>query len=547
MVVSSGANELSFTRRGAAALLGGALLAAPLALSGCSGEGGSPTSESAETEGDAGGAAGAGTSSEAAETGAGGASQAEARDRLVMALRVDPDGLDPQRTASASTFQITNNVYDPLLRVTVDGELVPGLAESWEVSDDGLTLTFKLREGLAFSNGDPCDADAVVASFERLQEDGSPRQTEYAGYAFSAADERTFVASCETLNVAAESDFAYAWAAVVDVAAADALSSKPVGTGPYVVSSWVPQTSVTLEANPTYWGEAPLTPTVELRVLPEAATQASSLRAGSVDLYWGWADQLSLFEGDAGFTVMQAAENGVQLMAMNCKNKPLDDERVRQAINMAVDKDALIESVWWGCGQKIGSHFPTVLKDYVDCSDTYPYDPDAAKELLEEAGYPEGTKLRMRLPESYSEYVNAGQVIADYLKKVGVACDVEIVDWSTWLEDVYTGRNYDLTVVGHTGRLDPITLLARYASTSSENYFGYENPEVDELIASYRSELDADRRHEIVEKIQRTLAEDVPALYIQTPEMVYFSTAKLHGFERYPIDVYEFKNVWVEK
>ncbi len=544
MLVSSSGNASSITRRSAAALLGGALLAAPLALSGCSGSNDSQTAETAETVDEA---AGADAASETAEADAEGATQAEARDKLVMALRVDPDGLDPQRTASASTFQITNNVYDPLLRVTVEGELVPGLAESWETSEDGLTLTFKLREGLKFSNGNACDADAVVASFERLQEDESPRQSEYAGYAFSATDERTFVATCETLNVAAESDFAYAWAAVVDVTVADTLSSQPVGTGPYVVSSWVPQTSVTLEANPDYWGEAPLTPTVELQVLPEAATQASSLRAGSVDLYWGWADQLSLFEGDADFTVTRAAENGVQLMAMNCKNAPLDDERVRQAINMAVDKDALIESVWWGCGQKIGSHFPTVLKDYVDCSETYTYDPDAAKKLLEEAGYPEGTKLRMRLPESYSEYVNAGQVIADYLKKVGVECDVEIVDWSTWLEDVYTGRNYDLTVVGHTGRLDPITLLARYSSTSSENYFGYENPEVDELIASYRTELDADKRHEIVAEIQRTLAEDVPALYIQTPEMVYFSTSKLHGFERYPIDIYEFRNVWVEK
>jgi len=236
----------------------------------------------------------------------------------------------------------------------------------------------------------------------------------------------------------------------------------------------------------------------------------------------------------------------VQLMAMNCANEALADERVRRAINLAVNKDELIEAVWWGYGEKIGSHMPPVLPQYVDCSQTYAYDPQAARDLLAQAGYAEGLTLRMRLPQSYPEYVNAGQVIADALKQVGVACDIEIVDWSTWLDDVYVGRNYDLTVVGHTGRLDPITLLARYESGSSENYFNYADPRVDELIALYRSELDESVRAGYVEELQRTLATQVPALYIQTPVMVYFANAKLHGFVRYPIDVYEFKDVWVE-
>lgn len=472
------------------------------------------------------------------------AGDASAADGLVMAITVDPDGLDPQRTAAAATFQVTNNVYDPLLKVKVDGELVAGLAESWESSDDGLTVTFTLREGLVFSNGNACDAQAVVASFARLQEDESPRKSEYEGYAFEVLDERTVQVTSAELNVAMLTDFAYAWSAVVDVTAADTLANAPVGTGPYTVESWTPQSSISLKANPSYWGEAPRIAAVELRVLPEATTQVSSLRAHDVDLILAANEQVAAFEGDPEFQVMDFPMNGVQLMAMNCANPVLSDVRVRQAVNMAVDKDALIEAVWWGYGEKIGSHFPPSIAGYVDCNDTYAYDPDAARALLDECGYSaEELTFSMRLPKSYKEYVNAGQVIADALGKVGVTCNVEIVEWATWLDEVYTGRDYDLTVVGHTGRLDPITLLARYGSDSSENYFNYASDTVDALIADYRGELDEDKRADDVRQIQEQLAQDVPALYIQSPVMVYLAQAGLEGFVLYPIDIYEFKDV----
>ena len=211
---------------------------------------------------------------------------------------------------------------------------------------------------------------------------------------------------------------------------------------------------------------------------------------------------------------------------------------------MAVDKDALIEAVWWGYGKKIGSHFPPSFTGYVDCNDTYAYDPDAAKALLDECGYSsDELTFSMRLPKSYKEYVNAGQIIADALGKLGITCNVEIVEWATWLDEVYTGRVYDLTVVGHTGRLDPITLLARYGSDSSENYFNYSSDVVDGLIADYRGQLDEDKRTEDVRQIQEQLAQDVPALYIQSPVMVYLADAGLEGFVQYPIDIYEFKDV----
>lgn len=468
-------------------------------------------------------------------------------DKLVMGITVEPDGMDPQRTAAAATFQVTNNIYDPLLKVQVDGTLVAGLAESWEVAEDGLSAQFKLREGLTFSNGNACDASAVVSSFERLLDPESPRLSQYEGYSFEAVDDLTVKVSSETLNVSLLTDFAYAWSAVVDTTAADELGSKPMGTGPYTLESWSPQTSLVLAANPNYWGEAPYISNVELRVLPNSTTMASSLRAGEIDLMLAEDEQVSSFEGDDAYKIMDYPMNSVQLMAMNCSNEVLADERVRQAINMAVDKDSLIQTVWYGYGQKIGSHFPPAIAGYVDCNDTYAYDVDAAQKLLDECGYSASElTFNMRLPKSYQMYVDAGQIIADALKKVGITCEVEIVEWATWLEEVYNGRNYDLTVVGHTGRLDPITLLARYGSDSSENYFNYASDEVDELISSYRGETDESKRTEYVEQIQKKLAQDVPALYIQAPDMVFISKASLDGFVQYPIDIYEYKDVTLQ-
>lgn len=462
---------------------------------------------------------------------------------LTMAISVDPDGLDPQRTAAASTFQVTSNLYDPLLTVNTAGEVQPGLAQSWEVSDDGLTITFALREGVTFSNGNPCDAAAVVASLERLQADDSPRADDYAGFSYEAQGDDTVVVTMEELNVAALTNFAYPWAGIVDVTCADTLRNQPVGTGAFTLASWTPQQGLELDANEAWWGGAPHVAHVSMRVMPDTTSQATSLRAGEIDFAIVSSDQIATFEGDAGFTVISEPMNGVQLMAMNLANEALSDARVRQAINHAVDKQLLIDTVWWGQGTKIGSHYPVSLKEYVDTNDLYPYDPETAKALLAEAGYADGLTLSMKLPKSYPEYVSAGQVIADSLAKVGITCDIEIIEWATWLQDVYTDRKYDLTVVGHTGRLDPYVLLARYASDADTNYFNYASDEVDALIESFKGEPDEERRTEITQDIQRALATDVPALYIQDPNTSYVTSAKVSGFAVYPIDIYVLKDV----
>ena len=464
-------------------------------------------------------------------------------EHLVMALPVDPDGLDPQRTAAASTFQITSNIYETLVTVDEKGNIIPALAESWDVSPDGLTITFNLRKDARFSDGTPCTSASVRKSFERLMDPKSPRGSYYSGIkAIICPDDATVIFCYDELDVSALQNFAYSWAAIVDASRGDALRSKPLGTGAYRLVSWTAQQNIILERNEYYPGEVGVDK-VEFVIMPDVSSQISSFRNRDIDIMQITGDQLPALGDESTYTLIEGTINGLQLMAMNLENEALSDIRVRQAINHAVDKNALIEAVWWGYGNEIGSHYPVVLPEFVDHAGTYEYNPEKAKALLSEAGYGNGLTLKLALPKSYQEYVNAGIVIADYLKKVGINCDIEIVEWSDWLENVYTGRKYDLTVVGHTGRLDPYALLKRYESTAGENYFNYSNPRVDEILNSYNSIADESERLRLVQEMQEIIAHDVPALFIQDPIMLYVTQTDVEGFQTYPIELYDMKKV----
>lgn len=467
------------------------------------------------------------------------------KDIITMAIPVDPDGLDPQLTASASTFQISSNIYETLITVDDKGEIIPALASSWSVSEDGLAITFILRDNAIFSNGKPCDSLAVKASFDRLLSDISVRKSDYSFItSIETPSKNTIVFKMDKLNVAALSSFAYPWAAIVD-ASAENLRNKPVGTGPYVLISWTAQQDLVLDLNKDYPYEVK-NEGVRFVIMPDLTAEITALNAKEVDLILITGDLASAVE-NKGYNIISVAGNGLQLMAMNSSNKALSDIRVRQAINYAVNKDEVIEAVWWGYGKKIGSHFPVVLKDYVDYSENYSYNPEKAKELLAEAGYANGLTLRMDLPKNYQEYVNAGIVIAQSLKKVGITVDINIVEWAYWLSEVYVGRNYDLTVVGHTGRLDPYALLVKYLSYGNENYFNYANSEVDALLEKYQSELKDSKRSEYVKRIQEILANEVPALYIQDPIQIFVAQSDIFGFKAYPINIYQMKEVYRTK
>ncbi|WP_217995634.1 ABC transporter substrate-binding protein [Amphibacillus sediminis] len=463
---------------------------------------------------------------------------------LNMALSVDPDGLDPHRTTAASTFQITSNIFDTLVTVTPDGEIDKDLAESWAISDDGLTITFELREGVVFHNGREMTADDVKYSFERLKDEESPRSGDYANIAeINVIDHKTIEFVTDSLNVELLSNFAYPWAAIVPEEAAEDLRNHPIGTGPFKFEEWVPQQQLVLTKHTEHYDPASLE-TVNFKMMPDVTSQVSALQAGELDIIAVNGDLVGQFEGNPDYTILENRSNSIQLMAINTEHEALADQRVRQAINLAVDKQALIDTVWWGYGEEIGSHYPTMLKEYIDTNSVLSYNTDQAKALLEEAGYRDGLELDMYLPASYPAYVDAGQIIANELDAIGIKVNIEIVEWATWLSDVYTDRQYDLTVVGHTGRLDPYDLLARYHSENGENYFNYSNQRVDEILTLVQEEQDDAKRLDLYQELQKILAEDVPALYIQSPITLTVTASDVAGYTSYPIDIYQMKDVY---
>ena len=467
----------------------------------------------------------------------------ENKDILNFAISVDPDGLDPQRTTAASTFQITSNIYDTLVNVSSDGEYEEGLADSWKISDDGLDIIFKLKKDIKFHNGREFNADAVKKSFERLKDSESPRASDYENIVeieVLADDEIKFIT--EELDVELLSKFAYPWTAIVEVSSADGLKNNPVGTGPYMLEEWIPQEKIVLRK----FDDGPSQANIEkvvMKTIPDPQSKILALESGEIDIAAIDGMQVEMVEPIDGYKIEQNPTNALQLMAMNTKNEYLSDKKVRQAITKAVNKDSLIENIWYGYGEKIGSHYPPILKEYVDYSKKLSYDLESAKKLMEEAGYKDGFTLKMYLPKDYPAYVDAGQLIAEDLKAININCEIEIVEWAYWLESVYQGRNYDLTVVGHTGRLDPYQWLARYESDSPENYVNFSNQRVDEILNTAPKTMDENERIEMYKELQEILSQEAPALYIQSPINIMAMKDTLNGYESYPIDIYRLKDL----
>lgn len=468
---------------------------------------------------------------------------------LVVAVAADPDGLDPHKTVAAATFQITRNIYDTLVQTDEKGRIVPDLALSWEPSADGRKWTFTLREGVKFHNGRLMTAEDVKYSFERLlsPETASPRAKDFAVIqSVSAPDAKTVVFELKQPSAAFLSNLAYGWAAVVPKEAAATLRDRPVGTGPFKVVEWVKDSHVALERFDGYFlPDVPYLDKAIFKVITDPAARMAALRAGEVDVIPELpAQDVAAVRKEAGLKIIEVPFNGIQYIAINNKVPPFDNLKVRQALNYAVDKRAVIDVAQFGLGVPIGSHMPPVTEYYVDLSGRYPYDPAKAKQLLAEAGYADGFETTMILPQPYDFHIRNGQVVADQLGKVGIKVKLETMEWGTWLKQVYNGRQFALTAIGATGRLDPDPFLSAYVSTSAENMRNYSSKAFDELAAQGAVEADPAKRRAIYAQMQTLLADDAAAIFLLAPLSSVTMQKKVQGWVVYPIDIYDLRTVW---
>lgn len=463
---------------------------------------------------------------------------------LTVAVSTEPPGLDPTTNAAAVIdFLLQHNLYEGLVQVDADGNIHGQIARTWEISSDGRIWTFHLRPGITFHDGTPCDAAAVQKSFLRAMDPktGHPHPEYYQGIEeIEVLDPQTTrfrlgAPDAAFLALLAQGD------SVIVPAPALGLAVHPLGTGPFRFVEWRPGDRIVLERNPDYY--LPGTPKLDrvtFRFIPDPAAQLAALRAGDVDLVAEITPEVAVgLEGDPKFAVVSGPQALVQILALNNAREPFTDPRVRQAIAHAVDRYQIIDLVSLGYGTPIGSHVTPAILYYADMTWLYPHDPARARELLHEAGYPEGFSATLTLPSNYVFHVRTGELIAAQLGEVGIEVALELVDWGTWLERVHAQADYDLTVIGHVGRLDPALMLWDYGPTRPDYYFrrGWENDELDWLLGLGATATDPEARRAIYTVAQYLIAREVVNVFLQDPHRILAMRAQVLGVEVFPIYV----------
>jgi len=470
-----------------------------------------------------------------------------ARTDLVVGVILEPPHLDPTAGAAAAIDEIVYaNVFEGLTRIDAQGQVQPALAESWSVSDDGLTYTFKLRSGAKFHDGTSFEADDVKFSLDRARGENSTN----AQKGLFAGIESVDVIDPATVAVKLKApEGLFAWnmglgdAVMVAPETAETNKERPVGTGPFKFDSWAKGSSVKLVKSDAYWGDPVALEKVEFRIIPDAAAAVPALLSGDVQAFPNapLGDARPQLEADPRLKVVIGVTEGETLLTMNNKKPPFDKLEVRQAIASAIDKTAVIAGNGSGLGTPIGSHMSPASPDYVDLVKTYPYDVAKAKEYLKAAGLENGFKATLKLPPPpYAR--DGGQVIQSQLREIGVDVEIIPVEWADWLSKVFTEKDFDMTIVSHTEAND-IDIYSRPGY-----YFQYQDPEFNELMDELKVTNDAAKRHDILAAAQKILAHDVPAVFLFELAKVGVWDAKLEGmWENAPIQATDLTKVrWVD-
>lgn len=467
---------------------------------------------------------------------------------VVVAIPQDLDFLDPYLAEAAGTREVMFNVFEGLLKPNHKGELKEAIAESYTVSDDGLTYTFKIRDGVTFHNGQDVTSADVKYSYEKLAgiKTGKPLYATFANVkSIETPDAKTVIIHLKEKEAA----FLNAVTAAIIPNGYKENNTKPIGTGPFKFVEYKAGQYLKLEKNKDYYIKGtPYLDQVEFRILPDPETTFLALQSGEIDIYprigTEKAEQLG-----AGFKTISAPQNLVQLLALNNAKKPFNDIKVRQAINYAVNVDEIIAGVAIGKGTKIGSNLSPVLEKYYEKSleNTYPTDINKAKQLLKEAGLPNGFNLTITVPSVYPFHVDTAQVIAQQLKKIGIKAKIESVEWGVWLERVYNGRDYESTIIGLDGKLDPYEILSRYISTAKDNFINYKNPKLDKVLAQAKTELDENKRISLIKEAQTIITKDAASVYIMDPNTNVSFKDTVQGYTTYPIYVQDLSPVYLSK
>ncbi|MCA9793277.1 MAG: ABC transporter substrate-binding protein [Candidatus Eremiobacteraeota bacterium] len=496
---------------------------------------------------------------------------------LVVAKPDDPVGLDPANVTDAESSQVCRSLYDTLVQYARDSmEIEPALAESWETSEDGLVWTFKLRQGVKFHDGTPFDAEAVKLNFERQFKPDHPLR--FAGNKFlywtdiwgspskldqvEVVDEHTVKLHLTQPVAPFLQNLAMPFFAIVSPTALkehkEDFFKHPVGTGAYKFVEWKEREKIVLEANPDYWGGKPKLDQVIFKPVKDSTSRQLQLEKGAVGLITGLLlENVKRLQDNPAVTVETQPGMNIGFLAINNQQKPFDDPRVRQALYHAIDRKTIVDELYQGLAEVADSPLPPAVWGRAKLED-YDYDPEKAKKLLAEAGYPDGFKTElwyMSAPRPYfPEPKVTAEVLGSMLKNVGIEAELSAVDWSVYLEEIGKGH-HQLALGGWIGdHGDPDNYL--YILFDSDNVDTerggtnvclYSNPQVHEELTRAQKELNRTEREKLYLKAQQQIHDDCPWVPLVYASQTAAHHPRLKGFSLHPTGTLLLDKVYWER
>ncbi|MER2119309.1 MAG: ABC transporter substrate-binding protein [Solibacillus sp.] len=476
---------------------------------------------------------------------------------LVFGRGADSVSLDPGIVTDGESFKVTQNVFETLLNFgEQDTTINPGLAKEWKVSEDGLTYTFQLQEGVKFHDGTDFNAEAVIKNINRWK-GGKEEDFYYFNSMFKAEGEDIIK------DVTAEGDYTVVFtlsrpqapflknlamspfgigSPTAFEAAGDKFGDNPVGTGPFKFTDWKRNDSITIEKFEDYWQEGlPKLDKVIFRSIPDNSARLNELMAGNIDLADGVnPSDGKTVEGDSTLQLIERPSMNIGYLGLTNTRAPFDNKLVRQAVNYAIDKQAIVDAFFEGRAEVAANPMPSSISGYNDAISPYPYDPEKAKSLLAEAGY-DGKEIElwaMPVPRPYMpDGAKVAEVIQKNLEDVGIPSKIVTFEWATYLEKAKNGEAdaFMLGWTGDNGDADNFiyTLLDK-DNIGSNNYAYYTNEEVHELLIQAQSETDENVRNELYKKAQEIIHDDAPWVPLAHSTPLLAAKAGVKDFKPHP-------------
>lgn len=458
------------------------------------------------------------------------------------------NSLDPHKAVGAGTKEVLFNVFEGLVKPDSQGNIVPALA-NYEISEEGKVYTFTLKDEVFFHDGSQVTVEDIKYSIDKCADTS---KGDLIVSAFSNIEEVNILneSQVEIRLGIIDTDFL---ASVATVTAAiipannQNLDSVPIGTGPYQYVSRSPQENIILKRFDEYWGEVANIEDVILKVCTNTDTWFMELQSGAVDMF----ARMPIVQAQQiteGFHIYEGSMNLVQAVYINHENEILANADVRRALSLATNKEEILTMVSDGKGVEIASSMFPAFEKYYDeeLNSIYPYDVERAKELMEEVGYAEGFSITITVPSNYAQHVDTAQVIAEQWKAINVTVNIELIEWESWLSDVYSNRNYEATIIGvDAASLTASALLERFSTESASNFINFSNNMYDEKFTLAMAETDDTIKTQYYKECLEILTNEAANVYIQDIAELVILNEKYAGYEFYPLYVQDIAKLYI--